>query len=90
MKVTGSGSGRVSLAALVCTRPGDPRARLIYRILVHTGRKGEKKGFREKDYATLLDAAHQQLGKKIVLIWDNATQHKDSVMRTLLVNPLET
>jgi putative transposase len=53
-------------------------------MLVHTGRKGEKNGFREDDYAALLDAAHQQLGGKIVLIWDNATQHKDTAMRALL------
>jgi putative transposase len=84
VKVTGKGSGRVSLAGLVCTRPGDPRARLIYRMLVHSGRKGEKKGFREDDYAALLDAAHQQLDGKIVLTWDNATQHKDTAMRALL------
>jgi hypothetical protein len=33
---------------------------------------GEKrKGFTEADYARLLDAAHQQLGGPIVLIWDN-------------------
>ena len=44
VKVTGRGSGRVSLAALVCAGPGR-RSRLIYRMLVHTGRKGEKKGF---------------------------------------------
>ncbi|MCX5233216.1 IS630 family transposase [Streptomyces sp. NBC_00233] len=84
VKVTGKGSGRVSLAGLVCTRPRDPRARLIYRMLVHTGRKGERKGFREDDYAALLDAAHHQLGGNIVLVWDNATQHKDAVMRELI------
>ena len=83
VKVTGRGSGRVSLAALVCAGPGR-RSRLIYRMLVHTGRKGEKKGFREDDFAALLDAAHQQLDGKIVLVWDNATQHKDAVMRELL------
>ncbi|GAU71687.1 transposase, partial [Streptomyces sp. NBRC 110611] len=46
--VTQKGSGRISLAALVCVRPGR-RTRLIYRMLTHTGRKGEKKGFREDD-----------------------------------------
>lgn len=83
IKVTGKGSGRVSLAGLVCGRPGQ-RTRLIYRSMVHTGRKGEKKGFREDDLATLLDAAHQQLGGRIALVWDNATQHKDTAMRELL------
>jgi putative transposase len=83
IKVTGKGSGRVSLAGLVCCRPGH-RTRLIYRTMVHTGRKGEKKGFREDDLAALLDATHQQLGGPIVLVWDNATQHKDTAMRDLL------
>ncbi|WFB05621.1 hypothetical protein LRS74_00270 [Streptomyces sp. LX-29] len=35
-------------------------------MLVHHGRKGERKGFRERDFAALLDAAHQQLGELIV------------------------
>ncbi|KJK57819.1 transposase [Saccharothrix sp. ST-888] len=83
VKVTGRGSGRISPAALLCAGPG-PRSRLICRMPVHTGRKGEKKGFREDDFAALLDAAHQQLGGKIVLVWDNATQHRDAVMRALL------
>ncbi|MEY9969342.1 hypothetical protein ABIA33_007430 [Streptacidiphilus sp. MAP12-16] len=83
MRVSGKGSGRVSVAGLVCARPGE-RTRLIFRMLVHHGRNGEKKGFREPDFAALLDAAHQQLGGKIVLVWDNATQHKDTAMRELL------
>ncbi len=83
VRVSGKGSGRVSLAGLVCTRPGH-RTRLIFRLLVHRGRKGEQKGFKEPDFAALLDAAHQQLGGNIVLVWDNATQHKDAAMRELL------
>ncbi|MEU8975896.1 transposase [Streptomyces monashensis] len=83
VRVSGKGSGRVSLAGLVCTRPGH-RTHLIYRMLVHHGRRSEKKGFKEADFAALLDAAHQQLGRPIVLVWDNATQHKDTSMRELL------
>ncbi|KJK58500.1 endonuclease DDE [Saccharothrix sp. ST-888] len=83
MKVTGKGSGRVSLAGLVCTRPGQP-GRVIYRMLVHHGRKDEKRGFRERDFARLLDAAHQQLGGPIVLVWDNATAHTDRAVRELI------
>ncbi|MEW1914749.1 transposase [Kitasatospora sp. NPDC085895] len=82
--VTGSGSGRISLASMICVRPGE-RARLVFRMLVHHHRKGEKKGFEELDLARLLDAAHHQLGgRDIVLIWDNATIHKDAAMRALL------
>ncbi|MEU5190163.1 transposase [Streptomyces klenkii] len=83
IRVSGKGSGRVSVAGMVCARPG-ARTRLVFRMLVHHGRKAEKKGFREADFAALLDAAHQQLGSKIVLVWDNSTQHKDTAMRELL------
>ncbi|MFI1178164.1 transposase [Streptomyces sp. NPDC020799] len=83
LRVSGKGSGRVSVAGMVCTRPGG-RTRLVFRMLVHHGRKGEKKGFREPDFAALLDAAHCQLGSRIVLVWDNSTQHKDTAMRELL------
>jgi hypothetical protein len=83
VKVTGKGSGHVSLAALVCVKPGE-RTRLIYRLLVHTGRKGQKKGFHEDDLAHALDAAHHQLGGKLVLLWDNSTAHTDTAMQRLL------
>ena len=37
-----------------------------------SGRRGDKrKGFTEADYARLLDAAHQDLGGPVVLVWDN-------------------
>jgi winged helix-turn-helix protein len=65
--VTGTGSGRTSIAALACYKAGE-KSRLIYRMMLHRGRKGEKKGFREHDFAALLDAAHQQLGGPIVLV----------------------
>lgn len=81
--MSGKGSGRVSVAGLICVKPGH-RTRLIYRTITHHGRKGEKKGFREADYAALLDAAHQQLGGPIVLVWDNLTTHHDTAMRTLI------
>jgi hypothetical protein len=46
--VSGKGSGRVSVAGLVCFRPGQ-RSRLIYRTVVHRGRKGERRSFSEID-----------------------------------------
>lgn len=67
--VTAAGSARVSVAGLLCYRPGH-RSRLIYRTMTHRGRKNEPKGFRENDFAGLLDAAHQQLKAPIVLVWD--------------------
>jgi putative transposase len=51
VKVTGGHNTRVSLAALIATRPGHP-ARLIYRT--RTGRRhgnDQRKGFTETDYA---------------------------------------
>jgi len=66
--VTGGHDTRVSLAALIAVRPGQ-RPRLIYRT--HRGRREDKrKGFTEHQYARFLDAAHQQLGAPLVLIWD--------------------
>jgi transposase len=81
--VSGKGSGRVSVAGLVCVRPGQ-RGRLIYRTRIHRGRKGERRSFAETDYAALLDAAHQQLGGPIVLIWDNLNTHVSAAMRELI------
>ena len=81
--VSGKGSGRVSIAGLVCVRPGE-RSRVIYRTRTHRGRKGERRSFAEADYAALLDAAHQQLGGPIVVIWDNLNTHRSAAMRELI------
>ena len=72
--VSGKGSGRISVAGLVCVRPGD-RSRLLYRIKVHRSRKGERRSFAATDYAALLDAAHQYLKAPIVVVWDNLNVH---------------
>ena len=85
LKVCGKGSGRVSLAGMIAAKPGT-RTRMIYRMIVHHGRKGERPGFREYDFAHLLDAAHQQLPGPIVLVWDNASLHTDKLMRTLITD----
>src|SRR5437867_3095296 len=71
--VTGGHDTRVSLAALIAVRPGcGPR--LIFRT--HRARRGDKrKGFTEMDYARFLDAAHQQLGGPVVLVWDGLNTH---------------
>jgi DDE superfamily endonuclease len=81
--VTGGSNRRVSLAALIAVKTGR-RPRLIYRV--HRGpRRGDKrKGFTEADYARLLDAAHQQLGGPIVLVWDNLNTHVSRAMRELV------
>lgn len=83
VKVAGKGSGRVSLAGMIALKPG-ARTRMIYRAIVHHGRKNERPGFREKDFAVLLDDAHQQLRGPIVLVWDNSSLHVDKRMRTFI------
>ncbi|MDX2827773.1 hypothetical protein PV416_43670 [Streptomyces ipomoeae] len=70
MRVTAAGTKRVSMAGLICTKPGH-RPRLIYRIHLDRGpAKGRRKGFTETGCARLLDAAHRQLGGPIVRVWD--------------------
>ncbi|WP_165969718.1 transposase [Nonomuraea terrae] len=83
MTVSGSGSGTVMIAGLVATNPGR-MPRLIYRIRLRRGRKGERKSFSEADYAALFDAAHQQLGGPLVVIWDNLNTHVSAAMRELV------
>ena len=83
LPVSGKGSGRVSIAGLTCYRPGH-RSRFIYRTIVHRGRKGERRSFSERDYISLLDAAHQQLDGPIVLVWDNLNTHISAAMRAMI------
>ncbi|MFF1844032.1 transposase [Streptomyces sp. NPDC058232] len=84
VRVTAAGTKRVSMAALICTRLGN-RPRLIYRIHLDRGpAKGRRKDFTETDYARLLDAAHQQFGGPIVLVWDNLNTHVSRTMRQLI------
>jgi hypothetical protein len=80
VSVSAKGSGRVSIAGLICTTPGH-QPRLLYRTIVHHGRQGEPKGFAEDQYAALLDAAHQRLAAPIVLVWDNLNAHTSARMR---------
>ena len=80
--VSGKGSGRVSVAGLVCLRPG-ARGRLFYRVRIHRGRKGERRSLSEADYAELVTAAHHQLHAPVILVWDNLNTHVSAVMRTL-------
>jgi transposase len=81
--VSGKGSGRISIAGLACYRPGE-RSRLIYRTIVHRNRKGERRSFSERDYISLIDAAHQQLDGPIVLGWDNLNTHISAAMRQMI------
>jgi len=85
--VTAANSPRLTLAALVATKPGR-RPRLLYRA--HPGRRrggrneARRKGLTEADYARLLDAAHRQLGGPIVLVWDNLNTHVSAAMEKII------
>ena len=86
VRVTAANSPRLSLAAVVATKPGH-QPRLIYRT--HPGRRrrrrdGGRKGLTEADYTRLLDAAHRQLGGPIVLVWDNLNTHVSAAMTEII------
>ena len=81
--MTAQNSPRLSLAAVLATKPGH-RPRLIYRTRRGRRRGDRRKGFTEADYAALLDAAHQQLGGPIVLVWDNLNTHVSTAMAELI------
>ena len=60
-------------------------ARLIYRVHRRAASgKDRRKGFTEADYAALLDAAHQQLGGPLVVVWDNLNTHVSAAMTELI------
>jgi DDE superfamily endonuclease len=83
VEVSGAGSGRISIAGLVCLREGY-RGRLMFRTRLHRGRAGERRSFSEEDYIGLLDAAHQRLGTPLIVIWDNLNTHVSARMRRLV------
>jgi hypothetical protein len=79
--VSGRRKGRISVAGLVCLKPGEP-GRLFFRIRIHRGRKGERNSMSEADYAALITAAHRQLAAPVIVIWDNLNTHISTRMRT--------
>lgn len=81
--MSGAGSGRVSVAGLLASKPGQP-TRLLYRTRTYHGRKHERKGLAERDYAALLDTAHHRLGGPIVLVWDRLNTHRSAAMNRLV------
>jgi hypothetical protein len=81
IRVRQGGTGRVSVAGLACCRPGH-RSRLICRLHLYRGRKGETSAFTWSEYRDLLIAARYQLpGGIIVLVWDNLPVHLRAELR---------
>jgi transposase len=75
MRVRGGTRGRVSVAGVVCVKPGC-RPRLCYRLHLWRGRTGERKSFSWQDYRDLIVAVHHQLGTPVVWVWDNLNVHR--------------
>ena len=74
VRVRGAGGGRVSIAGVVCYRPGD-RPHLFYQLRVYRRRKGEAKGFTWSDYRDLIIVTHRQLSAPLVWCWDYVPRH---------------
>jgi putative transposase len=83
VRVSGKGSGRVSIAGLVAYRPGT-RGHFYYRVIVHRRRAGERRSFSEAGYAALLSAAHHQLHAPLIVVWDNLNTHISVKMRAFI------
>jgi len=83
VRVSGKGSGKVSVAGLACYKPGAQPA-CSTRARTHDGRKGESRSMSEADYASLVTAAHNQLHAPVILIWDNLNTHVSAAMRAFI------
>ena len=80
VRVSGRGSGRISVAGLACLKAGQP-ARFYYRMQGHRLRPGTRRAMSEADYAALIAAAHRYLGAPVIVIWDNLPTHLSNKMR---------
>ena len=83
VRVPGRSRGRLSVAGLLCFKPGLP-ARLCYRLRRHTGRKGERRSLGESDYIHLLDGAHHLLKAPLIVVWDRLNTHISKAMQALV------
>jgi hypothetical protein len=80
VRVSGRGSGRISVAGLACLKAGQP-GRFFYRMQGHRLRPGTRRAMSEADYAALITAAHRYLGAPVIVIWDNLNTHLSRKMR---------
>jgi hypothetical protein len=80
VRVSGRGSGRISVAGLACMRAGQP-GRFYYRMRGHRLRPEARRAMSEADYAALITAAHRYLDAPVIVIWDNLDTHLSGKMR---------
>jgi hypothetical protein len=83
VKVPGRSRGRLSVAGLLCYRPGLPTG-LCYRLRRHAGRKDERRSLSETDCIRLLDGAHQLLEAPLIVVWDRLNTHISQAMKALV------
>jgi hypothetical protein len=69
VRVSGRGSGRISVAGLACMKAGQP-GRFFYRMAGHRLRPGTRRAMSEADYAALIAAAHRYLNAPVIVIWE--------------------
>jgi len=79
-RVSGRGSGRISVAAVACLKAGQP-SRFFYRIRGHRLRAGTRRAMSEADYAALITATHRYLDAPVIVNWDNLNTHLSRKMR---------
>lgn len=79
----GKGSGRNSVAVLVCCH-GRDRGHAHYRLHLRHNCNGERRRLSEDDCAALITTAHRQLPAPIILIWDNVNTHISAAMRRFI------
>jgi transposase len=80
VRVSGRGSGRISVAGLACMKAGEP-GRFYYRMRGHKLRPGTRRAMSEADYAALITAAHRYLNAPVIVIWDNLSTHLSNKMK---------
>ncbi len=80
VRVRAAPARRLSVAALVCRKAGDPSFPAGLPALPDARSDG-RRSFSRKDCRDLIQTAHQQLGGPIVLVRDNLNTHLTAGMR---------
>ena len=80
VRVSGRGSGRISVTGLACVKAGQP-GRFFRRMRGCELRPGTRRAMTEADYAALITAAHRYLNAPVIVIWDNLNTHLSRKMR---------
>jgi DDE superfamily endonuclease len=84
VRVSGRGSGRISVAGLACFKAGQP-SRFSCRMQDRRLRPGTRWAMSEQDYASLITAAHRYMDVPVIVIWDNLNTHLSRKMRSFVI-----